>query len=100
MLVGIRDVPNKREYWYYDQRDPRNDITMHNGLPRKLSGGSSSRRRARTNDNAEMVRDAARVTWSLRAGVGSSSRRKKGFRLRTTAMTSDIPRNASYDCQN
>jgi hypothetical protein len=49
---------------------------MHSGVPRKLSGGSSSRRRARTKDRDEMTRDAARVTWSFRAGVGSSSRRK------------------------
>jgi hypothetical protein len=49
---------------------------MQRGVPRKLSGGSSSLRRARTKERAEMTRDAARVTWSFRAGVGSSSRRK------------------------
>ena len=50
--------------------------TMHRGVPRKLSGGSSSRRRARTKERDEMTREAARVTWLFRAGVGSSSRRK------------------------
>jgi len=49
---------------------------MQRGVPRKLSGGSSSLRRARTKERAEMTREAARVTWSFRAGVGSSSRRK------------------------
>lgn len=60
---------------------------MHNGVPLKLSGGSSSLRRARTKESAEMTRDVARVTWSFRAGVGSSSRRKKGFRLSTTGLS-------------
>ena len=34
-----------------------------------------------------MTRDAALVTWLFRAGVGSSSRRKKGFKLRTTGLS-------------
>lgn len=76
MFVGIREVPKRRENWY-----------IHRGVPRKLSGGSSSRRRARTNDKAEMTSEAARVTWSFLAGVGSSSRRKKGFRFRTTGLS-------------
>ena len=63
--VGIRAVPKSREYWY-----------MHRGVPRKLSGGNSSRRSARTKERAEITRDAARVIWLFRAGVGSSSRRK------------------------
>jgi hypothetical protein len=49
---------------------------MHRGVPRKLSGGSSSLRRARTKERDDITRDAARLTWSFRAGVGSSSRRK------------------------
>ena len=36
--------------------------TMHRGVPRKLSGGNSSLRRARTKERDEMTRDAARVT--------------------------------------
>ena len=51
VVVGIREDPNIREYWY-----------MQSGVPRKLSGGSSSRRRARTKERAEMTRDAVRVT--------------------------------------
>jgi hypothetical protein len=49
---------------------------MHKGVPRKLSGGSSSLRRARTKERDDITSDAARLTWSFRAGVGSSSRRK------------------------
>lgn len=49
---------------------------MHSGVPRILSGGSSSRRRARTKESAEMTNEAALVTWLFRAGVGSSSNRK------------------------
>lgn len=74
---------------------------MHRGVPRKLSGGNSSLRRARTKEREEMTRDAARVTWLFRAGVGSSSSRKlevsylqcrtvtyNGFKLSTTAIMS------------
>lgn len=52
-----------------------------------MSGGNSSKRTARTKDSAETTREAARVTWLLRAGVGSSSRRKKGFRFNTTGLS-------------
>jgi len=71
---GTRAVPNNLEYWY-----------MQRGVPRTVSGGNSSRRTARTKDKAETTREAARVTWLFRAGVGSSSNKKKGFRFRTTA---------------
>lgn len=60
---------------------------MSSGLPRSVSGGSSSFRTARTKQRAEMMRDAARVTWLFRAGVGSSSRRKKGLRFKTTGLS-------------
>lgn len=73
--VGTRAVPNNREYWY-----------MQSGVPRTVSGVSSSRRTARTNDKAETTSEAARVTWLFLAGVGSSSKRKKGFRFKTTAI--------------
>jgi hypothetical protein len=49
---------------------------MQRGVPRIMSGGSSSRRSARTKDNEEIVKEAALVIWFLRDGVGSSSRRK------------------------
>lgn len=52
---------------------------MHSGELRSLSGGSSSRRRARTKESAEMTSEAARVTWLFRAGVGSSSSKKLYF---------------------
>ncbi len=52
-----------------------------------LSGGSSSRRTARTNSSADTTRDAARVTWLFLAGVGSSCSKKKGFKLRTTGLS-------------
>jgi hypothetical protein len=51
-------------------------LTMHSGVPRILSGGNSSRRRARTKARDEITKEDALVTWFLRAGVGSSSRRK------------------------
>lgn len=61
--VGIRDVPKIREYWYLIIKLVcKWDDTMHKGVPRKLSGGNSSLRRARTKERAEMTRDAARVT--------------------------------------
>ena len=62
VAVGIREVPNRREYWYYTENVRLVEDTMHRGVPRKLSGGSSSRRRARTKERAEMTREAARVT--------------------------------------
>lgn len=52
-----------------------------------VSGGSSSLLTALAKDNDEITREAARVTWLLRAGVGSSSNRKNGFRLRTTGLS-------------
>jgi hypothetical protein len=69
-------VPKSRAYWY-----------MSRGVLRSLSGASSSMRTARTKARAEMTSEAARSTWLLRAGVGSSSRRKKGLRLRTTGLS-------------
>ena len=60
---------------------------MSRGWPLSVSGGSSSRRTARTKASAEVIKEAARVTWLLRAGVGSSSRRKKGLRFRTTGLS-------------
>lgn len=74
--VGILAVPKSLEYWY-----------MQSGCPRIVSGGSSSRRTALTNESAETTSEAARVTWLLRAGVGSSSSRKNGFRLSTTGLS-------------
>jgi hypothetical protein len=44
------------------QNGMRVGCTMHRGVPRKLSGGNSSLRRARTKERDEMTRDAARVT--------------------------------------
>ena len=60
---------------------------MHSGVPRTVSGGSSSFRTARTKESVDTTRDAARVTWLFRAGVGSSSRRKNGLRFRTTGLS-------------
>src|SRR4051794_11905433 len=74
--VGILAVPNSLVNW-----------SMHSGWPRTLSGGNSSFRRALTNDKEDITRDAARVTWLLRAGVGSSASKKKGFKLRTTGLS-------------
>lgn len=84
-----------RGYWSYEvvelamhERSPKffNPVelgerapTMHSGVLRSLSGGSSSRRRALTKESAEMTNDAALVTWLFRAGVGSSSSRKLLF---------------------
>jgi hypothetical protein len=44
------------------QNATRMGDTMHRGVPRKLSGGNSSLRRARTKERDEITRDAARVT--------------------------------------
>lgn len=52
-----------------------------------VSGSSSSFLTALTNESADMTSDAARVTWLFRAGVGSSSSKKKGLRLRTTGLS-------------
>ena len=76
-------MPKSLEYWY-----------MHSGVPLSVSGGNSSFRTARTKHNADVTNEAARVTWLFRAGVGSSSRRKKGLRFRTTELSK--LRNESY----
>jgi hypothetical protein len=60
---------------------------MQSGVPLIVSGGNSSLLTARTNDKAETTSEAARVTWLFLAGVGSSSRRKNGLRLRTTGLS-------------
>ena len=52
-----------------------------------VSGGSSSLLTALAKDKEEITSEAARVTWLLRAGVGSSSNSKNGFRLRTTGLS-------------
>lgn len=71
--VGIREDPKRREYWY-----------IQRFFPLIESGGSSSRRRARMKRRDDVVRVAARCTWDAQNGVGSSSRRKKGLRFKTT----------------
>lgn len=60
---------------------------MSKGVPLIMSGGSSSLRTALINSRADTTREAALVTWLLRAGVGSSSSRKKGFKLSTTGLS-------------